>query len=131
MPIEKDVVRFGPFARFIANGVRVGDTLYLSGQISIDDEGEVVGADDPSAQVAQAYEHVKSVLARYGATMDNVVDETWFVSDIERMMSEVDSVFAARLAAYGGAAEVTQTMVQVAALAMPELLIEIKCVAKL
>ena len=65
------------------------------------------------------------------ANLDNVVDETWFVTDMEQLMAEFKQVYAVRQQAYGTIPETTQTLVQVGALAMPELLVEIKCIAHL
>ena len=129
MAIEKAVARFGPFARFIANGVRVGNVIHLSGQVGLDAEGKVVGAGDTAAQVRQAYVNIAETLEKFGATMADIVDETFFVTDIAGIMADAKAVFGARTEAYGGEPEVTQTMVEVAALVMPELRVEIKCVA--
>jgi enamine deaminase RidA (YjgF/YER057c/UK114 family) len=79
----------------------------------------------------QAYANVQEVLAKYGATMDNIVDEAWLVTDIQSLMAQLEPLFTARVEAYGGNPDVTQTAVQVAGLVMPELLIEIKCIAHL
>lgn len=130
MIAEKQVVRFGPFKDFIASGVRVGDTIYLSGQVSVDARGEVVGVGNLSAQVRQAYANVKEVLGHFDATMEHIVDEMWLVTDMEETMSNVEELFILRAGAYGGTPQVSQNLVQVAGLVMPELLIEIKCVAK-
>jgi len=130
MTAKKQVARFGPLGDFIPNGIKVGDTIYLSGQISMDGEGNVVGVGDLGAQVRQAYANMKEVLAKLDATMDDVVDEMFMVTDIEHAMSKVDEVFAIRAEAYGGNPDVAQTMVQVAALGMPGLMVEIKCVAR-
>ena len=127
----KQVVRYGPFRDYIADGVRVGDLLFLSGQVSVDGEGAVVGEGDLAAQVRQAYANVNDVLARFDATMDHIVDEMWLVTDMQAAMGAVDALFAIRTDAYGGTPDVAQTMVQVAGLVMPELLIEIKCTAHL
>jgi enamine deaminase RidA (YjgF/YER057c/UK114 family) len=62
--------------------------------------------------------------------MDNIVDETIFVTDINDLMANVEEVFAAREEAYGGKPEVSQTLVQAAALVLPDLKIEIKCIAR-
>ncbi|MBW2316033.1 MAG: RidA family protein [Deltaproteobacteria bacterium] len=129
MAIEKEVVRFGPYAGFIANGVRVGNVIHLSGQVGMDAQGQVVGVDDTAAQVRQAYANIAETLEKFGATMANIVDETFFVTDVAGIMADAKAVFGARIEAYGGEPEVTQTMVEVAALVMPELRVEIKCVA--
>ena len=131
MAPKKEVVREGPFKNFIADGVKVGNALYLSGQVSLDSEGNVVGAGDIIAQSRQAYAHVKATLEKFGATMDNIVDEIFFVTDMSAAMGNLEALFAARQQAYGKQPEVSQTMVQVAGLVMPDLLIEIKCVAAL
>ena len=129
MATERQVARHGPFADFIANGVKVGNMIYLSGQVSVDDQGQVVAQGDLVAQSRQAYAHIRSALEELGATMADIVDETVFVTDISAVMANLEPLFAARAEAYGGQPQVSQTLVQVAALVMPELMIEIKCVA--
>ena len=66
-----------------AQAVKVGDTIYLSGQVSHDDEGNIMGLRDMEAQMRQAYANIKKVLAEYDATMDNVIDEILFVTDMD------------------------------------------------
>ncbi|MEL7363844.1 MAG: RidA family protein, partial [Bacteroidota bacterium] len=90
----------------------------------------LVGEGDLAAQTRQAYANVQEVLAHFGATMDHVVDETWYVTDIGATMANVGELFGIRAEAYGENPEVAQTMVQVAGLVMPMLSIEIKCVAR-
>ena len=111
-----------------AQAVKVGDTIYLSGQVSHDDEGKIVGLKDMEAQMRQAYANIKKVLAEYGATMDNVVDEILFVTDM-------DIAFAAavkcRREVFSGTPIVASTIVQIQRLAFPDLMVEIRCVAKL
>ena len=72
---------------------------------------------------------VESVLKEFDCTMDNVVEETWFVTDMHECMTQVQELFAARQAIYGKTPEVAQTVVQVVALVDPSFKIEIKCVA--
>ncbi len=66
-----------------SQAVKVGDTIYLSGQVSHDDSGNIVGLRDMEAQMRQAYINIQKVLAQYGATIDNVVDEVVFVTDMD------------------------------------------------
>ena len=129
MSIEKKVVRSGPYADLFCQGVRVGDTLYMAGQVGTDESG--AAPDDLLAQMKHAYGHVQSVLVEYGCTMDNVVDETWFVTNIDDTMAKVGDLFAARAKIYGKKPEVSQTVVQVAGLVDPSFKIEIKCIASL
>ncbi|MEL6771764.1 MAG: RidA family protein [Bacteroidota bacterium] len=130
MSTDRQVARFGPFKDFIANGVKQGDTIYISGQVGTDSEGNLVGEGDLAAQTRQAYANVQEVLSHFGATMDHVVDETWYVTDIGTTMANVGELFGIRAEAYGKNPEVAQTMIQVAGLVMPMLSIEIKCVAR-
>ena len=58
-----------------AQAVKVGDTIYVSGQVSHDDKGNIVGLRDMETQMRQAYANIQKVLTQYGATMNNVVDE--------------------------------------------------------
>lgn len=120
MPWERD---YG-----YAQAVKVGDTVFLSGQVSHDDAGNVVAPGDMRAQMRQAYANVAKVLARYGATMADVVDEVVFVTDM-------DAAYAAacelRRTVYGGTPVTASTLVQIQRLASPEFMIEIKCVARI
>ena len=127
MAVDKKVFRNGPYADLFCQGVRVGDTLHMAGQVGTDENG--TAPDDLLAQMKHAYAHVQSVLAEYGGTMDNVVDETWFVTDIDDTMAKVGELFAARGEIYGKKPEVSQTLVQVAGLVDPSFKIEIKCIA--
>jgi enamine deaminase RidA (YjgF/YER057c/UK114 family) len=129
--VNKKVVRFGPFKNAVANAVQVGNIIYLSGQVSVDGAGNFVGINDLQAQVRQAYINICDVLARLDANLDNVVDETWFVTDMEQVMANFQQIYAVREQAYGASPATTQTLVQVDALAMPELMVEIKCIAHL
>lgn len=111
-----------------SQAVRVGDTIYLSGQVSHDDQGNILGHGDMEVQMRQAYANIQEVLAQYGATMENIVDEILFVTDMDAAFAAVPK---ARKGSFPGAPVVTSTIVQIQRLAFPELMIEIRCVAKL
>ena len=110
-----------------SQAVKVGDTIYLSGQVSHDDEGNVLGERDMEVQMRTAYANVGKVLAQYGASMENVVDEMVFVTDME-------AAFAARVKmkdeVFSGVPVVASTIVQIQRLAFPPLMIEIRCIAR-
>jgi len=129
MTIDKKLFRSGPYADFFSQGVQVGKTVYLSGQVGTDAAG--AAPVDIVEQMKLAYGHVQAVLSEYGATMDNVVEETWFVTDVNECMSKVGDLFGARQEIFGKTPEVCQTLVGVAALVDPSYHIEIKCVAVL
>jgi enamine deaminase RidA (YjgF/YER057c/UK114 family) len=129
MAIDRTVVREGPFAQFIPDGVRAGGLIFLSGQVSIDDAGAVVAPGDLVGQAKQAYTHVKATLEKLGAGMDDIVDETFFVTDVGAAMGNVEALWGVRAEAYGGDPQVSQTMIGIAGLVMPDLVIEIKVTA--
>ena len=110
-----------------SQAVKVGDTIYLSGQISHDETGEIIGIGDVEAQIRQAYVNIKKLLAEYGASVENIVDETWFVTDIEAGDAVAGKL---RKEIYSCSPVAALTVVQIGRLAFPELLIEIKCVAR-
>jgi len=103
-----------------------GRTLYVSGQIAVDQNGALVGKDDFEAQTRQVFENLKSALAASGATLDRIVKMTVFVTDASRIQTfrEVRNRYITR-------EPPASTFVQVARLARPELMIEIEAVAVL
>ena len=129
---DKEVVAFGPFKDFIADGVRMGDTIHLSGAVSIDDKGKTVHAGDIVQQAKQAYANIAEVLRRFGATMDNIAYETLYLTDMSSVMGSEEKMgafFGARAEAYGGKPQVAQSLIGVKELVAPDLMIEIKVVA--
>lgn len=110
-----------------SQSVKVGDTIYVSGQVSHDDSGNIVSPGDMEAQMRQAYTNIRKVLAQYGATVDNIVDETLFVTDMNTAFA---AAVKCREEVFFGVPVVASTIVQVQRLAFPDLMIEIKCVAK-
>ena len=129
MSITKKVFRLGPYADLMAQGVQVGNVLYLSGQVGIHDDGGI--PEDIAEQTTLAYAHIAAVLSEFNATMDNIVDETFFVTSVAETMENLEAVFGARQQAYGSKPEVTQTLIEVAGLLLPGLKLEIKCIAQL
>ena len=130
MTIDKETKSFGmPWEKEYgySQAVKVGDTIYLSGQVSHDDSGNIVGLRDMEAQMRQAYANIHKLLAQYGATMDNIVDEILFVTDMNTAFA---AAVKCREEIFFGTPVVASTIVQIQRLAFPELMIEIKCVAK-
>ena len=124
-----------------AQGIKVGDTIYLSGQLGHDDEGNLVGPaplDDQGRirdhsnmeiQMRQTYANATKVLGQYGATLDNVVEEVLYVTNMDVAIEVAGTV---RKAAYGSAKpNVASTILVTPRLAFPSQLIEIKVTAKI
>lgn len=122
-----------------AQAVKVGDTIYVSGQLSHDDQGNIVAPapldqqgkitdhGNMGPQMAQSYANVKTLLARYGAGMDSIVEEVLYVTDMDAAFAVAGSV---RAEAYGGRPAVASTILVTPRLAFPDQLIEIKVIAK-
>lgn len=69
----------GPYSQ----AARVGNLVFVSGQVGINPEtGEVAGADFES-QARQAFENVRAVLAAANCTMDDVVKTTCWVAEAD------------------------------------------------
>ena len=111
----------------MSHGVEVpaGKMVFVSGQVSRNALGEIVGKGDITAQTRQVLENMKSVLAEGGATMGDVVKVTVFVTNVAEHYSQIHEVRAE----YSPKDYPASTMVEVKALVQPELLIEIEAVA--
>ena len=125
--MKKKLLREGPYADFFSQGVQVGNVLTMAGQIAVDDNGNT--PDDLKSQMIICYENILKILDHFGGTLENVVDETWFVTDIDECMENVSEIFAERERIYGRKPEVSQTLIGVNALVQPNLKVEIKCIA--
>ena len=62
-----------------AVSVRPGRLVFIAGQVSINEEGDIVGKGDFPAQVQQVFHNLGQVLASAGASFENVVQFTTFV----------------------------------------------------
>ncbi|MEG3959841.1 RidA family protein [Microcoleus sp. herbarium2] len=123
-----------------AQAVKVGDTIYVSGQLSHDDRGNFVGPapldeqgriqdhSNMEIQMRQTYVNAKKLLAKYGATLDNVVEEVVYVTDMDKAVAAAGLV---RKEVYGSEKpQVASTILVTPRLAFPPQLIEIKFIAK-
>jgi reactive intermediate/imine deaminase len=104
--------------------VHGGRTIYIAGQVALDKSGNVVGKGDFAAQTTQVFENLKSALAAGGATFDNLVKVTTFVTD----MSQMQTLRSIRAKYYGKNAPAS-TLVQITKLANDDLMIEIEAIA--
>ncbi|MER5853415.1 RidA family protein [Streptomyces sp. NPDC002012] len=59
-----------------------GSMVAVSGQVPLDGQGQLVGPDDPEAQVRQVFENLKTALAAAGAGMEQVVKLTFYLTDL-------------------------------------------------
>jgi enamine deaminase RidA (YjgF/YER057c/UK114 family) len=122
-----------------AQAVKVGDTVWVSGQLSHDEAGGMVApapldatgaiADHANMgpQMAQSYANIAKVLGEYGLSMDSIVEEVLYVTDMDAAFAVAGEV---RRQAYGGMPVVASTILVTPRLAFPEQLIEIKVTAR-
>lgn len=73
--------------------IRAGDTLYCSGQIAINPATGALVLDDIATETRQVLENVKAVLAAAGATLDQVVKCTIFMSSMDHYQA-INAVYA-------------------------------------
>ena len=104
-----------------------GKTVHVSGQVSVDERGEVVGRGDFRAQVERTFENLKAALAAAGATFEDVVKVTYFVVGLKP--EHVPVVREVRRKYLDPDHPPASTLVGVAALVVPDWLIEIELVA--
>ena len=101
-----------------------GRTVYVSGQVSMDAEGNVVGEEDIGRQTETVLEHIKTVVEEAGGSMDDIIKVTVFITD----MGYYDEIHEVRRR-YFEEPYPASSMVEVSALIDPRLLIEIEAVA--
>lgn len=136
--LPKKVVNFGVAWEGIfgyVQAIQVKDTIYLSGQLSHDENGALIAPapltpagtpanfDQMEAQIRQTYVNAIALLKEFGATLDDVVEETLYVLD-------VDAAFAAggkvRKEMYGTEQpQCASNIIGISRLAFPPQLVEI------
>ena len=110
----------------VASGTR---TIYVAGQVSIDEHGALAGAGDLAAQTTQVMRNVGLALAAAGANFSDVVKITTYVVNYRPEHRAV--IGKARAPFFANGVPPASTLVGVSALALPEWLIEIEAVAVL
>ena len=111
-----------------SHAVKVEGTrfLFLSGVTARDRHGKVVGKGDVKAQTRQVFENMKVILHSAGATFDNVIKATTFVTST-KYYQEIQEVRSE----YFKSDYPASTLVQVSQLSDKDLLIEVEVVAAL
>jgi enamine deaminase RidA (YjgF/YER057c/UK114 family) len=101
-----------------------GRMIFLAGQVARDGAGNDVGKGDMRAQIEQVGENIKDALESVGATLEDIVRTTTYVTDIDEYFKHAD----VRLRYFGNATP-TSTTVEVRRLASPDHLVEIEAFA--
>jgi enamine deaminase RidA (YjgF/YER057c/UK114 family) len=98
-------------------------TIFVSGQLARDPNGNAIGKGDMRAQIRQVGENIKTALEAAGATLNDIVKTNTYVTDMDEFFKHVD----VRMQYFG--ALPTSTTVEVRRLAHPDLLVEIEAIA--
>ncbi|MED5315165.1 MAG: RidA family protein [Pseudomonadota bacterium] len=121
-PIHLDPDPLAPYC--ISPGFKANGMLYLSGHAAIDESGQLVGVGDFEAQAQATFESLQRTLRAGGSDLSNVIKVTIYLTN----MSNFEKVVALRQKWFS-APYPADTIVEVSALALPELMIEIEAIA--
>ncbi|WP_339690978.1 RidA family protein [uncultured Parasphingorhabdus sp.] len=127
MSTYKQVIKLQPdplAAYAISPAWQVGDLLFLSGQAAIDQQGQIVGIDDFDAQLEQVFSNIDRVLRAAGSSRDQIFKVTIYLTD----MANFSKIVAARKRFFTPPYPADTTL-EVKALALPELMVEIDVIA--
>jgi 2-iminobutanoate/2-iminopropanoate deaminase len=125
MKVRNITIDPDPYEPFrLAQGYRVGELLFISGQVAIDGNGQLVGVGNFDAQAEQVFANLDRVLRAGGSSLANVIKVTIFLRD----MSNLRKIVALR-ERYFAPPYPADTIVEVTSLYSPEALIEIEAVA--
>jgi|TARA_R110002126_G_scaffold50089_13_gene138136 2-iminobutanoate/2-iminopropanoate deaminase len=120
--IKLDPDPLAPYA--ISPGWQVGDVIFFSGQAAINEQGEVVGPGDFDAQLQQVFHNIDRLLHAAGSSRDQIVKVTIYLTD----MGNFPKIVQARKV-YFQYPYPADTVVEVRALALPDLMVEIDVIA--
>ncbi|HYJ44407.1 MAG TPA: RidA family protein [Xanthobacteraceae bacterium] len=101
-----------------------GKLVFLSGILSRNGNGEIVGKGDMRAQIRQVFSNISTALAAAGATWADVVKRQTFTTDIDTYFENID----ARMEFCGDDLS-TSTAVEVRRLSHPDFLVEVEVMA--
>ena len=117
--------RYAPIIGF-SSAVRAGDLVFVAGTTAVDSSGAVVGGDDPYEQTREILRKISTTLSAAGTDMSRVVQTRMYLTRAEHW-EDVGRAHGEVFADHRPAA----TMVVVAGLLDPGMLIEIEAVASL
>ena len=109
-----------------SRAVKVGRLIEVTGTVASDENGNVVGEDDPYRQTHYIYQKIQKVLESAGGSMANIIRVRMFVTDISQWQEygRAHSEFFKDI-------KPCNTMVEVSALIEPDYMIEIEATAML
>jgi 2-iminobutanoate/2-iminopropanoate deaminase len=109
-----------------SHAVRMGDLIFVSGQVGRDQKGDLVGPGDIRLQTEQAFKNLKAILEAAGTGMHKVGKVTVFITHLEHRAA----VQEVRARVFKEAGHLpASTLAVVKNLALPEWLVEIEAIA--
>lgn len=108
----------------ISQGTQAGKIVFISGQVAFDDDGQLVGSEDPRAQADQCFKNIEGVVKSAGGTLSDITKITCFLASREYFPSYA----AAREATFPQNPPASTTVI-VSGLVKPELLVEVEATA--
>ena len=107
--------------------VKVGTTVYISGQVSRDMNGSTSHVGDPEAQIREVWANLEIAVKAAGGSLKDIVKTTTYVVGAENL----GKIRSARLSLLPTDGRPTSTTLLVAGLADPDLLVEVEAIAVL
>jgi enamine deaminase RidA (YjgF/YER057c/UK114 family) len=98
--------------------------VFVAGQGPVSPEGELVGDGDFEAQVRQTFANMRTVLEQAGASLESIVKQTVFLTDIGTLRE-----YGRLRAELAPGPPPASTAVEIAALALPGMMIEVEAIA--
>ena len=108
-----------------SHGVKVGNTLFMAGQVALDHDLQLIGENDAEAQSRQIWQNIQSIVEAAGGKVTDVVRVTLFVLDFKHM----PAFHKVRREMFGDSRYPAATGVQVVKLGLPGLLLETEATA--
>jgi reactive intermediate/imine deaminase len=116
----------GPPLSHYCDAVAMGDLLFVSGILPLDDQLQLVGGDDVAAQAEQVFSRLRQVLATEGASYADILKVTLFLTDV----SDRAAINSVRKV-YFGDSRPASTLLQVSGLITPGARLEVEAIARL
>ncbi len=108
-----------------SHGIKVGNTLFVAGQVALDEELRIVGPGDAEAQARQTWKNIQKVVEAAGGKVTDVVRVTTYVGDL----AHVEAIHRVRREFFPDGDYPVATVVQAAKLGLPGLLLETEAIA--
>lgn len=108
-----------------SHGIRVGDTLYIAGQVAFDDQLRLIGPGDAEAQARQVWRNIQMIVEAAGGKVTDVVRVTTYLADL----ADGEAIHTVRREFFPNGDYPVATVCQVAKLGLPGILLETEAIA--